>query len=774
VRPRDRAALLLVALAVTFSVLAVGGAPRWAACIGALLGVASAAPYITSRRTASKPSPLLLPLAVAAGLTALQLLPLPIAIAEQLVPAKLELVSANAAALDEPAPTWVMASYDPPATLVELAKLLGYLGLAYTCVRLATVRRARRALAELVAGVATLAALVTLVHHALGATSLYGMFEPEVRPHILGPLFGVNHLAALLSIATPIALALALASTGILRVSWLTAAATLAGTTLLTGSRGGALGLVAGLVVVIALLMVQRRAGTDEGRRVSLAVSLSGFLIAGCAVVLLALLTAGDVASDLSRTQLAEIHESHSKFQVWDRTTTLVPEHRWLGVGKGGFEAAFTGVSQVGDLTYTHAENSYLQAVIDWGLPGAALLALALATAARAAIGRWRHGPLDAGALAGIATLAVHDIADFSTEIPAVAMLVLTAAAMILPARLGADTDVKTAPQRLLVSRAGLIAAATLLIALAATPVGRSMRADDVIVAAVSEAERLAIARKAWSRHPSDYLLAGRVAEALFIQRDPRAGRVVGRGLAMNPLHSGLHHLAARMLARSDHPEQATVEFAAAARWAVNIKPIVDDVLLTFGDADMIARALPAEPRQLGRVVDALGERHDAAFAFARRVAELHPLDPEAQYTLGWTALRARHIEIAVSAAREAMRLSPGDLRATVLAQALGTAGDLPSAIATLEEALSGTESSAEPARFLLLFTLVDLQVAASDLSGARETLERVTAVANGKPEMLIRVHERLADVEDRLGNLNQAEWERREANRLRELAPQR
>ena len=129
----------------------------------------------TSRRTSSRPSPLLIPLAVAAGLTLLQLIPLPIAIAEQVASAKLALVRGNAAAWGDPQPTWVMASYDPPATLVELAKLIGYLALAYTCVRLAAIRRARHLLAMIVVGAATAVAVVTLVHHAAGLAEVYGL-----------------------------------------------------------------------------------------------------------------------------------------------------------------------------------------------------------------------------------------------------------------------------------------------------------------------------------------------------------------------------------------------------------------------------------------------------------------------------------------------------------------------------------------------------------------------------------------------------------------------
>ena len=58
-RPRDVAALIAVAVALSLSTALLGGATRWAAIVAAVLALAAAAPHLGSRRTSSRPGPLL-------------------------------------------------------------------------------------------------------------------------------------------------------------------------------------------------------------------------------------------------------------------------------------------------------------------------------------------------------------------------------------------------------------------------------------------------------------------------------------------------------------------------------------------------------------------------------------------------------------------------------------------------------------------------------------------------------------------------------------------
>jgi hypothetical protein len=531
VRSRDRIAVAAVAVALGFAGVAFGGATRWAACLAALLAVGSALPHLTSRRTASRLSPLVVLVLIAVVGTALQLVPLPMAIAEIVAAEKLALVRDHARALGETPPIWTVASHDPPATLVELAKLIGYLGLAWGATRIAAQRRARPWLAAAVVGAAALIALVTLAHRLVGATAVYGSFTMPERGGAPGPIINPNHLASLTALAAPLAFALGLHWRGRLRAAALLAALMLAATAFLTGSRGGAVGLLAGAVVTGIVLVAQRRAGVvDDDRRAPVAITIPAAIVAACAVALLGTVAARDVVHQVGSTELTELSERGSKYQVWGQAAPMIAEHRWLGVGRGSFEPAFTRRSPIAELTYSHVENSYLQAAVDWGVPIALALALAVLALGRAALRRWRHGPLEAGALGALTAVAVHELADFSLELPVVAMATLATAAVLAPSRLGTGEDRHAPVSRpVLLRRLAAVVVAVAIIGLAALPLGRAAAVERAALPPAASDGAVAAAIRVLHRHPSDALAAGHLAAALWARRDPRAPAVIGR-----------------------------------------------------------------------------------------------------------------------------------------------------------------------------------------------------------------------------------------------------
>lgn len=762
-RSRDVAALVAIAVALTLTTLLLGGATRWAALVAVGLALATAVAHLGSRRTASRPGPLLLLVGLAAALTAVQLVPLPDMLAEVLVRPKLDLVRAHAAAFGEAPPTWCVASYDPPATLVELAKLAGYVALAWTAGRLAANRRARPWLAAAVVSAAAAAALVGLLHVAVGAHHLYGVFAVPPPDRVSSPLINDNHFASLTGLAAPLALGLALGWRGRLRAAALGAGLVLAAAALLSGSRGGALALAAGLGVTTVLLVLQRRAGTDDGHRAPRS-SAPAAIIAGSLILLLGVVVTSDVTHELRATHLGELREAHSKYQVWSHALPLVGENRWLGVGKGAFETTYPRLAPVGDITFSHAENSYLQAVLDWGLPGAAALAVLVLLLGRAGLRRWRAGPLEAGALGSLTVIALHELVDFSLELPAVAMATICVAAVVAPPRIGTDTRARL-DRRTQLLRLGALAAAGVVLALAASPLGASASRDR---AAIADArDRASAARRALARHPADGLAAGHAAQALFGRRDPRAVAVVGRALTLRPQHSGLHRLAGRMLATSQQPLQALVEYRLALAWCDDREAtsILEEVIARFPDPADAARALPTERRQSWRLQLLLGYRGhtELALAYAARVLEREPDRDDAHLDLALAAARLGRPALALPHARRALQLAPSTLAALTLARAQAATDDRRGAITTLREAPPtkdarlATETVAELAAQLRLV---------GDLEGARQTLvAALESVVDPALEASLRRH--YADVEDALGNHHRATLERRRADEL-------
>src|SRR5690606_26555537 len=133
--------------------------------------------------------------------------------------------------------------------------------------------------------------------------------------------------------------------------------------------------------------------------------------------------------------------------------------------------------------TYSHVENEYLQAAVDWGLPAAAALLLALGWALRHAVQQWRAGPIEAGALAAVAALGLHNGADFNLQLSGVALSAIAVLAILLPARV--HTLPAARRRRRVALRAAVLAAGVAAIAAAASPLGRDARTESDALAAL-------------------------------------------------------------------------------------------------------------------------------------------------------------------------------------------------------------------------------------------------------------------------------------------------
>ena len=83
-------------------------------------------------------------------------------------------------------------------------------------------------------------------------------------------------------------------------------------------------------------------------------------------------------------------------------------------------------------VTGRYAHNEYLQALTDTGLLGAALLAVLLVTLFRHAQRAAPLGPLDAGRLASLLALCLHNGVDFNWQVPANAATFVAIAALAL------------------------------------------------------------------------------------------------------------------------------------------------------------------------------------------------------------------------------------------------------------------------------------------------------------------------------------------------------
>jgi O-antigen ligase len=653
VRPRDRISLAIGSAALVTSVLVIGGALRWTQAVVAALVALALVMQLGSRRWLARTSPLVVLLGLATALTALQLIPLPEGLLAALDPRGSEL-RGDGAALAGTAP-WRAISLDPAGTLRGLAFLVTLLGVALLGLRIAAAERGRYFVLAGVAVTCGLAAAVTGLHTLLNADDLYGVYNPQhATPPILGPLLNPNHLGGLMAIGAVLAIGLTFyqRQAAQLRVLWVVIAFGCSATALASQSRGATLALGLGVALTIALLVAGRLRQEREGRALDRRplmneVPITIVIAFGLAVAVYT--SAGKVADQLENTSLVELGQPLSKYAAWKSSAALVEEAPWVGVGRGALEPAFTRVHEASAyVTFSHLENEYVQAVVEWGVPGAIALGLALAWCIVTAVKRWRDGALAAAAIGACAAIMFQSSVDFGVELLGVAVPVVLVATTLLgvPLREARALGIRAARGVLVLTLAG--AAAVLVL-----PVTRSVGEDHDRLTGDKDATLAEILRVI-ERHPLDYLAYGEAAALMLRTGDPRAAKFLNHALTLHPTHPGLHRLAARMLIAGGHRSQGAVEYALALRGTLAPKHLVGEIVTLLPDAELAAAAIPTDAANHGQILRSLGElgREDVAVRWLTHVVVDREHDLTAIDELYRLALKRRDLPAAELAAR--------------------------------------------------------------------------------------------------------------------------
>jgi len=606
---RDRATTWAVTLAIIASIFAIGGAPRWGQAIVAFTLAAAVATLVSSRRVFARRAPLIWLIGCALALSTIQLIPLPRTLLDLLQPVGSSLRDDGASLVGtSPGAT---VSLDPPATLRSVVFFLCLLTVALICLRMATSESGRYRILATVALLCGGAALLGGIHHVLGLYDVYGLYQlHQGGPSLLGPLINSNHYACLLAVGsvTSIGLLAYVKQPAWRRAMWLAIGLGCAMATMATLSRGGTLGLAAGGFVALVVLLTQRLSTDEEPRRRRRHLLTQGLpigVVAVCAVVVVLYASAGGVAQQFTHTTLGEIDAPRSKFAAWRSAPALISESPWLGIGRGALEPVFTRVHPASAYaTYAQLENEYLQAVVDWGIPGALALALLTAWLFAVAVRRWNDGPLAAGALGAVVGVALQSNVDFGIEILGVAAPITAVVATLsyVPIREGTNRELGIA-RAVRIGLVGLLLLGGVLLRLDIT----TDLEEDHLALARSVAPTLDELRNPIRRHPLDYYTFMLAARTLSHANDPRGIRLLNHALSLHPTHPGLHLLAANLLYNSGHVEQATVEYAMAMPAARDKRRLLGEVVARF-PTELAAAAIHVDQGWTDEVVRTLEE----------------------------------------------------------------------------------------------------------------------------------------------------------------------
>jgi tetratricopeptide (TPR) repeat protein len=727
-----RLAEVALAMLVVVCPLALGGAAKWVLVpLGLLSGAAALLACIGARRHGqSLRFPLMAaPLAAGAALCAVQLVPLPSGV--------LGWVSPEAAALREFAlePLGLggarPVSLDPPATWRELSKHLAYLLVFLATVQVSRSKDSRRRLLAVVTFTGAAVTLVGLGHALMGVTSLFGL-RSWVHAHpTLVTFFGnPNHLAGFLGLGASVGVGLALTTRPPTKALPYALAAGACGLgVVLTLSRGGIVFLVLGqglLALWLARRRQEDRRGVTSARSFVPVLGLVAVLAVGAYAVAEPLWAEARSADSLEKL-------GQSKVSLWPMMARAAASFPALGMGRGAFEAAFPRYqSELNPNTLTHPENAVLQLAAELGLPGLLLLVLAVWGFARLA----RREGLDAlevSALAGVAALALHNLFDFSLELPACAVAALVVLGTVARPRERDTADAWALPSSLVSLGASGALMAVALVALlpgasrlsdAETELAEQVRARAPVETV--HARGLALI----DRHPADYLLYRLVASAHAARGGEGASQTlafVNRALYLAPLDAVSHRVAAHALLAMGHRSQAFLEYRLAYE-AGEKGALVGDAVRRARTVEDLVAMTPDSPDIAGALLDALSwhlNRSDLALAYGAWAREHFEGRP------GVTALWAREARLrltrkelpeAEAACVQVERRAPGERDTALLrAEVLRGRGESDAALRDIEAL-----RSRHPEDLELALMLASWQMDAGLTRRARQTLQEV------------------------------------------------
>jgi O-antigen ligase len=253
---------------------------------------------------------------------------------------------------------------------------------------------------------------------------LYWVRQPRMGGWIYGPYVNHNHYAGLMELLIPIPLVLSLTRIAHSkeRIAAAAAAAIMAGTIFLSGSRGGMFALFAELVVLTIVLVKQRR-------ELRTALGLGVFLL--LVVGLLTWLGGNELSK-----RLATLGSAHSELSTDIRVQINLDGLRMflkkpvMGWGMGSFPVVYPQFRTFyTNFFVNQAHDDYLQLLVEMGLLGFATMIWFVILVYRRAFGKianWTSdvsGAVTLACVLGFTGILVHSALDFNLQIPANAAL---------------------------------------------------------------------------------------------------------------------------------------------------------------------------------------------------------------------------------------------------------------------------------------------------------------------------------------------------------------
>ncbi|MDZ4695680.1 MAG: O-antigen ligase family protein [Deltaproteobacteria bacterium] len=658
-------------------------------------------------------------------------------------------------------------SLDAPATLGELGKLTAYLAF-FLAVAIHFRRPSRsRLLLQVLVATALGVALIGVVQAVFDPDRLLFFYQPtrSFGVWVRGTFVNANHFGALMCLTAPVALNLALQGRSRKETAlWLAGCLLLNIATVASLSRAaiGALA-IAEVGVAATFVLLRGRNAVSLGRTLGVIAFLSaGLLFASIATV--------DHMKAIDFSFSAERDNPQSKQFAWRNSIPMIRDFGWTGSGRGAFESAFGRYNtEGGKVTYPWIENTPLQIAIDFGLPIATIAFVLLILAFWSAAMVVRRQPEFLGALGGLVALFLHDLADFSFEIPGVMLPALALAGTLFAAtRERATHRFSVSPRH-----------AKWLWPIAVVPVAliipnlRQKNIDTELKELVAERHLPnhieTRARELLAHHPADYaipLLAGHLLDSA---QHPTAIGWINHAMFLSPNHSRPHLLAGLFLARNQRHRQAQLEFRTAASNDANPhREIWPRALELFPNVESLKYIVGGEVALANSLSKFLGNHNQRSLAkgITQHALQLDSNNIRAMQDLLYYELGTTPSEEALRILKKLLTLDQTDKTFEIVARIQLASGSPSEAVSSLKRVHARNENLLE----LRCKTAIELARAGN--AGEARRLMGLTQAWVLSPGLLAQTHDALSQIETLEGNPHRAAWEASRRDHLRGKHP--
>jgi len=302
-------------------------------------------------------------------------------------------------------------------TLMVCVQYLAYGMLMYTITEIAGDERSCKFLILAFTIFGSALALFAICQSLSSTLRIYWVVPAGPDASIFGPYFNHDHYAGLMEILTPLALTLSFSGLvqGGQRVLAAFGAIIMAGSIVLSLSRGGTIALLGELVILFLIVSRTQRGALARTRIFSLVMTLLAFL--------------AFIGSSVMWKHLGNLKDA-VRLDILKDSLRMVALKPFLGWGFGTFQDVYPSFRSFYTRFFVNAaHNDYLQVLVETGLAGFACVVWFIILLYRNGLRRfdggnqtWR-GVLGLAALVGCTGILIHSLFDFNLQIPANAAL---------------------------------------------------------------------------------------------------------------------------------------------------------------------------------------------------------------------------------------------------------------------------------------------------------------------------------------------------------------